>query len=73
VHLTFDSVGGFLDTIPMTASQSSGVILPASSRLFVTMVNITPNPDPLLNTFDTVQYPFDTIPLADPHAAGGQK
>jgi hypothetical protein len=73
VHLAFDSIGGFLDTMPMAASKSSGVILPASSRLFVTMVNITPDPDTSLHTFDTLLYPFDTIQLADPHAAEGQQ
>jgi hypothetical protein len=67
VHLAFDSVGGFLDTVPIAVSQSSEVILPTSSRLFVTMVNITPNPDTSLHTFDTLRYPFDTIQLADPH------
>jgi hypothetical protein len=71
LHLTFDSVGGFLDTVLIDSSQSSGVILPASSRIFVNLINIMP--DTLLNTIDTtLQYPFDTIPLPDPHAAGGQ-
>jgi len=72
VHLAFDSAGGFLDTVLIETSTSSGVILPASSRLFVTMVEITPDADTSLHTFDTLQYPLDTIQLADPHAAGGQ-
>jgi hypothetical protein len=71
-RLTFDSVGGFLDTVLIDTSQSSGVILPASCRLFVNLINIMP--DTVLPTFDTtLQYPFDTIQLADPHAAGGQQ
>ena len=72
LHLTFDSVGGFLDTVLIDTSQSSGVILPASSRLFVNLINIMP--DTVLHTIDTtLQYPFDTIQLADPHATGGQQ
>ncbi len=73
VHLAFDSVGGFLDTVPIAVSQASGVILAASTRLFVTMIQLTPDPDTSLHKLDTLlQYPIDTIQLADPHAAGGQ-
>jgi hypothetical protein len=76
LHLTLfnasDSVSGFLDTVLIDTSQSSGVILPASSRLFVNLINIMP--DTVLHTIDTtLQYPFDTIQLVDPHAAGGQQ
>jgi hypothetical protein len=74
LRLTFDSVGGFLDTVLIDTSQSSGVILPATSRLFVNMIQLTPDPDTSLHTLDTlIQYPFDTIPLADPHAVRGQQ
>ena len=57
VQLAFDSVGGFLDTSLIAVSQSSGMILPASSRLIAKIGD----------------YPFDTIRLVDPHAAGGQQ
>jgi hypothetical protein len=73
VHLPFDSVGGFLATVPIAVSQSSGLLLPTSSRLFVKMVNITANPDTTLHTFDTAQYTLDTIQLVNPHAARGQR
>ncbi|HUI92701.1 MAG TPA: hypothetical protein VLX68_10680 [Chitinivibrionales bacterium] len=74
VHLplTFNNVGGFIDTVLVDTSRTSGVILPASSRLFVTLVNLTP--DTIPNMLDTtLQYPLDTILLTDPHAAGGQQ
>ena len=40
VRLAFDSVGGFLDTVPIAASPLS-VILPQSSRLFVKIGDYT--------------------------------
>jgi hypothetical protein len=67
VHLAFDSVGGFLDTLLIASSPLSGLILAQSSRLFVKKVNITPNPDTLQHTFDTTQIISDTIQLVNPH------
>jgi hypothetical protein len=67
VHLAFDSSGQFLDTLLIAASPLSGLILARSSRLFVKMVNITPDPDTLQHTFDTTQIVFDTIQLVNPH------
>lgn len=57
VQLAFDSVGGFLDTVPIAASPLSGLILAQSSRLFVKIGD----------------YALDTIQLVNPHAARGQQ
>ena len=73
VHIAFDTIGGFLDTVPIAVFQTSGVVPPVSSRLFVNMIQLTPDPDTSLHTFDTIQFMFDTIQLADPHAVGGQQ
>ena len=48
VHLAFDSVGGFLDTVPISASPLS-VILPQSSRLFVKIGDYTLDTIQLVN------------------------
>jgi hypothetical protein len=57
VHLTFDSVGGFLDTLLIAASPVSGLIHYQSSRIFVKIVD----------------YTLDTIQLVNPHVTGGQQ
>jgi hypothetical protein len=57
MHLAFDSVGGFLDTVPIAASPLSGLILAQSSQLFVKIGD----------------YALDTIQLVNPHAARGQQ
>jgi hypothetical protein len=62
VQLAFDSVGNFLDTIQIAFSPLSGLILPSSSRLFVNKV---------IDASTTIS--FDTIPIVDAHAAGGQR
>jgi hypothetical protein len=67
VHLAFDSIGGFLDTLLIASSPLSGLILAQSTRLFVKKVNITPDPDTLQQTFDTTVIVSDTIQLVNPH------
>jgi hypothetical protein len=62
VPITIDGDGKFLDTIPIAVSAVSSVILPAKSRLIVTKFIDSEN-----------NLILDTIPLADPHAAGGQR
>jgi hypothetical protein len=60
MHLAFDSVGGFLDTVPIAASPLSGLILPQNGRLFV------------MRSYDSLDdYTFDTIQIVNPHAEEG--
>jgi hypothetical protein len=61
VPLAFDSVGGFLDTVPIAASPLSGLVLPQNGRLFV-----------MRNSDGVDDYTFDTIQIVNPHATGGQ-
>ena len=77
VRIACDSMGAFSDTVPITTSQQSGVILPPqNSRLLVrriyqvfTIDTVTVNDT--VQTFDTTQVRdtiqvLDTIPLANP-------
>ena len=62
VPLAFDSLGGFLDTVPIAASLLSGLVLPQNGRLFV------------MRSSDGIDdYTFDTIQIVNPHADGGQR
>jgi hypothetical protein len=60
--IALDEEGKFLDTIPIAVAPVSSMILAAKTRLFVTKLVDSEN-----------VLALDTILLADPHAAGGQK